>query len=318
MDSNVSTTTQTSHFNFNTGYSTSNRENAKIFNPDALRDTFKQVRPVEDMTKIGAKLPEETVVDRTNNSINLAAGTTINLNGGYKLILSAQHGFELSGEVGDEKYFKEAREIRGALNRLLQNTASDTTRHLEDRLEDYDQWEKYISQVLSKYGIDTSKDFTFNGMKFVRNDEGKLESQRESDAKLAYKIQTANNQTYEFADERTKKLIAYRTDYYLQTAPEEVKNLWNDTMKEMGINPFSERAGSTIGQLAMEQDFATGGNDQLFGNSVESSIEAVNKILERIENPLGTVTEEKSIDLQEEKEFYTTFLSKLKGSIGIS
>ncbi len=61
----------------------------------------------------------------------------------------------------------------------------------------------------------------------------------------------------------------------------------------------------------MEQDFATGGNDQLFGDTVESSIEAVNKILERIENPLGAVTEEKQIDLQEEKEFYTAFLDKL-------
>jgi hypothetical protein len=312
MDSTVSTDTQTSYFNFNTGYSTSNKENTKFFDPDALRDTFKQIRPVEDLTKMVAKLPARTTVDCSTNSINLAAGTTINLNGGYKLILSAQHGFELSGEVGDENNYQQASEIRGALNRLLQNTATDTTRYLEDRLKDYDKWEKYISQVLSNYGIDTSRDFIVNGMKFTRNDEGKLESQRESDAKRAYEIQTANNQTYEFADERTKKLIAYRTNYYLQTVPEQVKNLWNDTLKETGINPFSERAGSTIGQLAMEQDFATGGNDQLFGDSVESSIEAVNKILERIENPLGTVTEEKRIDLQEEKEFYQSFLSKLE------
>jgi len=311
MDSNIVNTSQTSYFNFNTGYSTSNRKKADIFNPDALRETFIQIRPVGDLTKMVAKLPERTYVDRSSNSINLAAGTTITLNGGYKLILSAEHGFQLSGALGDERYFKEASGIRGALNRLLQNTATDTTCHLDDRLKDYSQWEKYISQVLSKYGIDTSRDFIVNGMKFTRNAEGRLESERESEAKKAYEMQAANNQTYEFADERTRKLIAYRTDYYMQTVPEEVKSLWKETLEETGVNPFSARAGSTIGQLAMEQDFATGGNDQLFGDTVESSIEAVNKILERIDNPLGAVTEEKQIDLQEEKEFYTAFLNKL-------
>lgn len=258
-----------------------------------------------------AKLPKRTYVERNSNSINLAAGTTITLNGGYKLILSAEYGFQLSGEPGDERYFKEAGGIRGALNRLFQNTATDTTRHLDDRLKDYSQWEKYISQVLSKYGIDTSRDFIVNGIKFTRNAEGLLESERESEAKKAYEMQSANNQTYQFADERIRKLIAYRTDYYMQTVPEGIKSLWKETLEETGVNPFSARAGSTIGQLAMEQNFVTGGNDQLFGDTVESSIEAVNKILERIDNPLGAVTEEKQIDLQEEKEFYTAFLDKL-------
>jgi len=61
----------------------------------------------------------------------------------------------------------------------------------------------------------------------------------------------------------------------------------------------------------VEQDFLTGGNDNIFGETKESCLAAINKILERIENPLATMTEERTAYLQQEKEFYTVLASKI-------
>ena len=104
----------------------------------------------------------------------------------------------------------------------------------------------------------------------------------------------ANNRTYQFADEKTKKQIAYISDYYLQTVPESVKAAWQETLEETGVNPFQTDLSSTLTQLSVEQDFLTGGNDNIFGETKESCLAAINKILERIENPLATMTEERT------------------------
>ena len=103
-----------------------------------------------------------------------------------------------------------------------------------------------------------------------------------------------NNRTYQFADEKTKKQIAYISDYYLQTVPESVKAAWKETLEETGVNPFQTDLSSTLTQLSVEQDFLTGGNDNIFGETKESCLAAINKILERIENPLATMTEERT------------------------
>ena len=55
----------------------------------------------------------------------------------------------------------------------------------------------------------------------------------------------------------------------------------------------------------------TGGDDDLFGNSKESYLSAINKILERIENPLGAVDENKSAFLEQEKVFYSTLSERI-------
>lgn len=297
------------YWNPNTGQLTSNVENSKP-TWEFLKENAIKVRPVEEFTQSFSNLPQRSNIDRKNNSIDFAAGTRIALDGGYSLVLSAEHGFELSGNVGDEKYFGEASAIRGAMNRLLRHTDPSWTGYMEDRMKDYSKWEANISQVLSRYGIDTSKDFTVNGMRFSRNENGILVSQRESDAKLAYEMQTLKNRTYEFADEHTRKLIEYRSNYYLKTVSEEVKDIWEETLQETGVNPFAENYTNTIAQLATEQDFATGGNDQIFGSTVESAIEATKRILERIDNPLEAVNEERKEGM--EKEFYTTLLNKLE------
>ena len=121
-----------------------------------------------------------------------------------------------------------------------------------------------------------------------------------------------NNRTYQFADEKTKKQIAYMSGYYLQTVPQSVKAAWQETLEETGFNPFQTDVTSTLTQLSVEQDFLTGGDDNIFGETEESCLAAIDKVLERIENPLAAVTEERAAYLQQEKEFYTVLASKIQ------
>ena len=59
----------------------------------------------------------------------------------------------------------------------------------------------------------------FGGQKAPELDVYKRQ-EANSDAQAAYEQLKANNRTYQFADEKTKKQIAYISDYYLQTVPE--------------------------------------------------------------------------------------------------
>ena len=121
-----------------------------------------------------------------------------------------------------------------------------------------------------------------------------------------------NNRTYQFADEKIKKQIAYMSGYYLQTVPQSVKAAWQETLEETGFNPFQTDVTSILTQLSVEQDFLTGGDDNIFGETKESCLAAIDKVLERIENPLAAVTEERAAYLQQEKEFYTVLASKIR------
>ena len=177
--------------------------------------------------------------------------------------------------------------------------------------EEYARWNEGVSDVMGYLGIDASKDFTVNGMKYSRNENGWYESQADSEAKSAYEMLKANNRTYTYADERTRNQIAYISNYYLENATESLKAAWQKTLEETGVNPFPQGFSSTLSQLAMEQDFATGGNDDIFGSDLESSIAAVKKIIERLENPLGAVTEKNAEFMEDEKTFYTALLNNL-------
>ncbi len=151
-------------------------------------------------------------------------------------------------------------------------------------------------------------------MQYSRDEEGYFESEHSIATKEAYEILRNNNRSYTLTDESTKNRVYYMSDYYLSSALEEVRNAWQETLEETGINPFQAGYGSCLQQLAKEQDFATGGNDQLFGDSIESIIEAIDKILERIENPLSVENEDEEnnmMDPEQETEFYTTLRAKL-------
>ncbi|MCB6970430.1 hypothetical protein LI016_16045, partial [[Eubacterium] rectale] len=104
-------------------------------------------------------------------------------------------------------------------------------------------------------------------MKYSKNKDGWYESEANSEAQAAYEQLKANNRTYQFADEKTKKQIAYISDYYLQTVPESVKAAWQETLEETGFNPFQTDVTSTLTQLSVEQDFLTGGDDNIFGET---------------------------------------------------
>ena len=307
--------TSSCYINPNTRSLTSNKSNTVIKDQEALEFMFDQMRPVEDLItvlKTPINLAESTSINKTANSINIAAGTQIRINDGYILTVKPQ-GVEVSG--GDNPYDQEAylkaQNMAGALSTLLRNAAGIMNR-MAHSAEEYERFMEGATGVLGYLGIDTGKDFYVNGMKYSTNSKGYFESEEAAEAKAAYEQQKAANNTYEFADERTRKRIAYMSDYYLSTVPEDVKAAWQTTLEETGINPFPSGYGSALQQLAAEQDFLTRGNDNIFGDSLESSINAVNSILDRIDNPLGEVTEEKEVFLQREKEFYRTLLGKLE------
>lgn len=213
-------------------------------------------------------------------------------------------GGELAAKV-------KAQRMADALASMLRNAGGTMTTVAHSK-EEYARYTEGITDVMSYLGVDTSKDFTVNGMKYSKNKDGWYESEANSDAQAAYEQLKANNRTYQFADEKTKKQIAYISDYYLQTVPESVKAAWQETLEETGFNPFQTDVTSTLTQLSVEQDFLTGGDDNIFGETKESCLAAIDKVLERIENPLAAVTEERAAYLQQEKEFYTVLASKIR------
>ena len=270
---------QSYYINPNTRQLTSNVKNTVIKDREAFNGSMQNLlNPVEDLVQVlktPIKLAERSSLNRQGNSVDIASGSRIAVNGGYILTVKPQ-GVEVSG--GDNLYAR---------------------------------WNEGVSDVMGYLGIDASKDFTVNGMKYSKNGNGWFESQADSEAKSAYEMLKANNRTYTYADERTRNQIAYISNYYLENTTESLKAAWQKTLEETGVNPFPQGFSSTLSQLAMEQDFATGGNDDIFGSDLESSIAAVKKIIERLENPLGAVTEKNAEFMEDEKTFYTALLNNL-------
>lgn len=255
-------------------------------------------------------LAEKTNVDKLNNSIDIAKGAKVTVEGGFVLTVGEESVDISGGDLYNRKASEKAAEMASALIMLLRN-AGGTANIVAFNTPEYQKWTENVSGVMSYFGLDISKDFTVNGMKYSKNKEGWWESAANAAAQEAYERQIAANKTYEFADELMKQRITHLSNYYLSTVPESVKEAWQEAMEESGVNPFSD-GFSTLSQLVMEQDLMTGGDDNIFGNTVESSLSATKKILDRIENPLGKVDEDKAESLQREKKFYTTLLRKLE------
>ncbi len=303
------------YVNPNTRGLTSNRKNTAIKDEAAFRAAMPHLlNPIEDIVQVlktPIKLADCSLLDRKKNSIDIASGLRISVNGGHVLTVKPQ-GVEVSG--GDNPYDTESyvktQRMAGALGTMLRN-ACGTMNTVAHSKEEYDRYTQGITDVMSYLGIDTSRSFTVNGMKFHKDENGFYESEANSQIKEAYERLKSDNRTYRRADERTRKQIDYITDYYLETVPEDVKAAWQEAMKETDFNPFWIDVGSTLTQLSMEQDFQTGGNDNLFGSTVQSCRLAVSRILNRIENPLGIVTEKRAAYLEREKEFYSCLAAKM-------
>ena len=287
---------------------TSNLKNTQVYNKSEYAAMASKLRPVENLVgslNMPMKLASSNSIDKRNNSINICLGTSVNVPGGLSLKVR-EKSVEVVGvcNYDNQKEYQQAQDMAGALATLLRN-AGGTQKEVGYSSSEITAWNENVKKVLSYFGIDTSKDFSVNGMKYYRNENGLFESERECEAKLAYEQMNTNNKIFNFADDRTKKWIDYVSDYYLKNVPESVQIAWKDTLEQTGVNPFQTGVQSTLTQLAIEQDFMTGGNDDLLGNSEESCLDAISRILDRIDNPLGAVDERKASFLEQEKIFYT-------------
>lgn len=295
---------------------TSNKKNTIIKDREAFNGSMQNLlNPVENLAQVlrtPIKLAEKSSLNRQSNTINIASGMRIAVNDGHVLTVKPQ-GVEVSGgnDPYDTESYLKAQRMADSLATLLHN-ACGVMKTVAYSQEEYARWTEGVSDVMGYLGIDTLKDFTVNGMKYSRSERGWYESQANREAKDAYEMLKANNRTYTFADEKTRNQIAYISNYYLEHTTETMKAAWQKTLEETGVNPFPQGFSSTLSQLAMEQDFATGGNDDIFGSDFESNIEAVRKIVDRLQNPLHAVSERNAEFAENEKKFYTALLSNLK------
>ena len=243
---------------------------------------FDKLRPVKD------------IVEALKTPLNLADETT-------------------PGDASDTELRDAAQAMAGAIVRLLR----DATGTIDESMlgqKKHIQFYQDVCKVLEYFGLDSSRDFSINGVKYTRDEDGYFRSEISYAAQEAYQMLRNNNRSYALADESTKKRVHYMSNYYLSSAPEEVRIAWQETLEETGINPFQTGYVSTLQQLATEQDFATGGNDQIFGDSIESSLEAIDKILERIANPKNSDKEDyvsSMVPPEQEIEFFMTLQKKL-------
>lgn len=284
-------------------------KNPETFNPQRL------LNPIDDMMQVLStpiSLAKSPFFSKQSNSINIAEGQRISVNGGHVLTVKRQ-GVEVSGGNNpyDTKAYIKAQQMADSLASLLRN-ACGTLKDMGYSEEERNWYTEGITNVLSYLGIDTSKEFTVNGMKYRKDKNGCYESEAKREAQEAYERLKANNRTYLFADEKTKKQTDYISNYYLETVPESVKTAWQEAMEETNVNPFADGVASTLTRLSTEQDFSTGGNDNILGDTEESCLAAIDKVLERIENLTGTVSEKQAAFLEQEKTFYTALASKIK------
>lgn len=141
------------------------------------------LNPVEDLVQVlktPVKLAERSSLNRQGNSVDIASGRRIAVN-------DAGCG----GSGGDDPYdtqaYMKAQKMADSLATLLRN-ACGNMHMVAYSQEEYARWNEGVSDVMGYLGIDASKDFTVNGMKYGRNGNGWYESQADSEAKSAYEM----------------------------------------------------------------------------------------------------------------------------------
>ena len=300
------------YVNPNTRTLTTNKKNTAVSDRSIYDSIQKKLTPVDDMQKIlttPIKLASKTYVDRTANILNLAEGAKITVAGGFVLTVKKM-GVEVSGgDIDNDRRRQEAMDMGGALATLLRN-ASGMMKNVATSPEGYDKWNSNVSKVLENFGIDTNRDFIVNGMRYMRDSNGRLISQANIEALVVYEKMKSEKMKFKYADEQTKMTIINMSKYYLKNVPSVVSDAWQKTIEKTGINPFPEGYTSILQRLSMEQDFITGGNDDIFGRTVESSIEGIEKILDRIDFYNESSSDVKYLDT--ERTFYSMLLDTIK------
>lgn len=138
-----------------------------------------QLNPVDDIASIvkqPIKLAGRTQINRANNSIDIALGASIKVPGEFTLTVR-EKGVEVSGVTNwdNQKERQEASDMSGALATLLRN-ASGQMNHVGTDSSGIARWNENVEKVLSYFGIDASKDFTINGVKYTKGDSGIVKS----------------------------------------------------------------------------------------------------------------------------------------------
>lgn len=321
------------YVNPNTRQVTLNRNNTKIMDQEAFEKAGMQqrlLRPIVDWEQVmrkPIKFADRSYVDRQTNSVDIPLGQSINVQDGYVLKVLQAGVFTYGGnDPYDTEAEARADGLAGALSTLLRNASGNVHLYMAKSKKQLAEWSERVSEVMKYLGIDPSRDFTVNGMKYSKNEDGAWESETDTKAKAAMEKLRANNRTYTFADEKTRNEIEYISNYHLRNATETLKQAWQQTLKETGVNPFADGLPKTLSGLSMEQDLTTGGNDDVFGSDLESNIEGVKKILDRLEHPLETEDDkndamksdaekkaeaERAAYREQEKAFYTALLGKI-------
>jgi hypothetical protein len=118
-------------------------------------------------------------------------------------------------------------------------------------------------------------------------------------------------------DKIYKKISNDRFNNMGPNAPKSVKDAWEKSLEETGINDLGcdENGEDHITQMDILRviiEERTGGYD-ILGNSVDSAIESVNLALSMLKNPITLEMDPQKIKRQEkEQEFYETFLKNMK------
>ena len=162
-----------SYINPNTRGLTSNYKNTAIKDKETYNEAMSQhlLNPVEDLVQVlktPIKLAKSSSLSRQNNSVNIAEGQRIRVNGGHVLTVTA-HGVEVSG--GDNPYdtqsYVKAQRMADALASMLRNAGGTMTTVAHSK-EEYARYTEEITDVMSYLGVDTSKDFTVKQYKALK------------------------------------------------------------------------------------------------------------------------------------------------------
>ncbi len=255
------------------------------------------------------KYASSTSLNASENAISFAKGAKATLSKGFQITLR-EKSFEWSGDVQkNPSGLEQAGKVGIALSDLIR-WANGQVDHLTMTGEGTLERSSYALEGLRAFGIDTTRDFSINGTGFHINSQGEIQKKDSVNAQTAYESLSSSSRQYQLTEEVANDATNLLSKYYLPGASDNVMQAWQDAMKETEINPFQWGTSNVLKTLSLEQDLATGGNIDLFGETVESAISGVEKILDRLQNPTGKANEQRNA---EERTFYQNFLEKLQG-----
>ena len=144
-------------------------------NKELAQKYSSQLKPVDDIAAV-LKQPMQvaghTQINKASNSIDIALGANVKVPGGFTLVVK-EYGVEVQGVTNwnNQKESQDASDMAGALATLLRN-ASGQLQHVGTDSRQITQWNEDVEKVLGYFGIDISRDFTVNGVKYVRDGSG--------------------------------------------------------------------------------------------------------------------------------------------------